>query len=152
MARGQRPAQLAAGRVRVAVRGLQRRLCRAAAKLDDAANWLPARLSALLLIAAAACTGQDARGAFRIWRRDRRNHSSPNSAQTESAMAGALGVRLAGPASYFGTLHDKPYIGDDRRPISPADICTANRMLYVGSALALLVLGALRAGIALLCI
>ena len=125
---------------------------RAAAKLDDAANWLPARLSALLLIAAAACTGQDARGAFRIWRRDRRNHSSPNSAQTESAMAGALGVRLAGPASYFGTLHDKPYIGDGRRPISPADICTANRMLYVGSALALLVLGALRAGIALLCI
>ena len=106
----------------------------------------------LLLIAAAACTGQDARGAFRIWRRDRRNHSSPNSAQTESAMAGALGVRLAGPASYFGTLHDKPYIGDDRRPISPADICTANRMLYVGSALALLALGALRAGIALLCI
>ena len=75
---------------------------RAAAKLDDAANWLPARLSALLLIAAAACTGQDARGAFRIWRRDRRNHASPNSAQTESAMAGALGVRLAGPASYFG--------------------------------------------------
>ena len=125
---------------------------RAAARLDDAANWLPARLSALLLIAAAACTGQDARGAFRIWRRDRRNHSSPNSAQTESAMAGALGVRLAGPASYFGTLHDKPYIGDDRRPISPADICTANRMLYVGSALALLALGALRAGIALLCI
>ena len=125
---------------------------RAAARLDDAANWLPARLSALLLIAAAACTGQDARGAFRIWRRDRRNHSSPNSAQTESAMAGALGVRLAGPASYFGTLHDKPYIGDGRRPISPADICTANRMLYVGSALALLVLGALRAGIALLCI
>ena len=124
---------------------------RAAARLDDAANWLPARLSALLLIAAAACTGQDARGAFRIWRRDRRSHSSPNSAQTESAMAGALGVRLAGPASYFGTLHDKPYIGDDRRPISPADICTANRMLYVGSALALLVLGALRAGIVLLC-
>ena len=110
---------------------------RAAARLDDAANWLPARLSALLLIAAAACTGQDARGAFRIWRRDRRNHASPNSAQTESACAGALGVQLAGPAYYFGEYYPKPTIGDALRPIEPQDILRANRMMYVASGFAL---------------
>ena len=71
---------------------------RCAAKLDDAANWLPSRLAALLWVAAAALTGNSARGAWRIWRRDRRRHASPNSAQPESACAGALGVQLAGPA------------------------------------------------------
>lgn len=88
---------------------------RAAAKLDDAANYLPARMAALLLAGAAALTGQDARGALRIWRRDRRSHASPNSAQTEAVMAGALGVQLAGPASYFGKLYEKPTIGDALR-------------------------------------
>ena len=75
---------------------------RAAAKLDDVANYIPSRLAALLWIMAAAFTRNDAKGAWRIWRRDRRNHASPNSAQTESACAGALGVQLAGPAYYFG--------------------------------------------------
>lgn len=120
---------------------------RAAAKLDDAANWLPSRLAALLLVAAAPLTGQNAGRAFAIWRRDRRKHASPNSAQTESAMAGALGVRLAGPASYFGKIHQKPWIGDDTRPIEPEDITRAGRMLYAGSVLALLLLCGARLGI-----
>ena len=120
---------------------------RAAAKLDDAANWLPSRLAALLLVAAAPLTGQNAGRAFALWRRDRRKHASPNSAQTESAMAGALGVRLAGPASYFGRVLEKPWIGDDTRPIEPQDITRANRMLYVGSALALVLFCGVRLGI-----
>ncbi len=120
---------------------------RAAAKLDDAANWLPSRLAALLLVAAAPLTGQNAKRAFAIWRRDRRKHASPNSAQTESAMAGALGVQLAGPASYFGKVHQKPWIGDDTRPIEPQDITRAGRMLYAGSALALVLFCGARLGI-----
>lgn len=111
---------------------------RAAAKLDDAANYLPSRIAALLWIAAAALTGNDAKGAWRIWRRDRRNHASPNSAQTESACAGALGVQLAGPATYFGEYYDKPTIGDAARAIEPKDILRANRMMRVASVLGLI--------------
>ena len=110
---------------------------RCAAKLDDAANWLPSRLAALLWVAAAALTGNSARGAWRIWRRARRRHASPNSAQTESACAGALGVQLAGPAYYFGEYYDKPTIGDPLREIEPRDILRANRMMYAESLLAL---------------
>ena len=110
---------------------------RCAAKLDDAANWLPSRLAALLWVAAAALTGNSARGAWRIWRRDRRRHASPNSAQTGSACAGALGVQLAGPAYYFGEYYDKPTIGDPLREIEPWDILRANRMMYAESLLAL---------------
>ena len=110
---------------------------RAAAKLDDVANYIPSRLAALLWVAAAALTGSDAKGAWRIWRRDRRNHASPNSAQTESACAGALGVQLAGPAYYFGEYYPKPTIGDALRPIEPQDILRADRMMYAASVLAL---------------
>lgn len=117
---------------------------RAAAHLDDVAGYLPARLGALFWIAAAALTGRDAGGAWRIWRRDRRCHASPNSAQTESACAGALGVQLAGPAYYFGKLYEKPTIGDPSRPIEAEDILRANRMLYTASVLALVVGLALR--------
>ena len=112
---------------------------RCAAKLDDAANWLPSRLAALLWVAAAALTGGSAKGAWRIWRRDRHNHASPNSAQTESACAGALGVQLAGPAYYFGTYYDKPTIGDALRPIEPEDILRADRMMYTESVFALVI-------------
>ena len=110
---------------------------RAAAKLDDAANYLPSRIAGLLWAAAAALTGNSASGAWKIWRRDRRNHASPNSAQTESACAGALGIQLAGPACYFGEYYDKPTIGDPLRPIEPEDIRRANRMMYAESLLAL---------------
>ena len=110
---------------------------RCAAKLDDVANWQPSRLAGLLWVAAAALTGGSAAGAWKIWRRDRRNHASPNSAQTESACAGALGVQLAGPAYYFGEYYNKPTIGDPLRPIEPQDIVRANRMMYAESLLAL---------------
>ena len=118
---------------------------RAAAKLDDAANYLPSRLAGLLWCAAAALTGNSPKGAWRIWRRDRHNHASPNSAQTESACAGALGVQLAGPAYYFGEYYAKPTIGDPLRPIEPEDIRRANRMMYAESVLALAVGLAVRA-------
>ena len=103
------------------------------AKLDDVVNFIPSRISALLMIVAAAISGKDfnAKRAFYIFKRDRYNHKSPNSAQTESACAGALGVRLAGNAVYFGKLVEKPFIGDDLRPIETEDIKRANRLMYV---------------------
>ena len=110
---------------------------RVPAKLDDAANYIPSRLAGLLWVAAAAFTHNDAKGAWKIWRRDRRRHASPNSAQTESACAGALGVQLAGPAYYFGQYYPKLTIGDALRPIEPEDILRANRMMYVASSFAL---------------
>ena len=110
---------------------------RVPAKLDDVANYIPSRLAGLLWVAAAAFTHNDAKGAWKIWRRDRRNHASPNSAQTESACAGALGVQLAGPAYYFGEYSAKPTIGDALRPIEPEDILRANQMMYVASSFAL---------------
>ena len=119
-------------------------LGRFAAKLDDVLNFIPSRLSALLMIAVCPLLRLDAKNAFRIWRRDRRKHASPNSAQTESACAGALHLRLAGDAWYFGTLHKKPYIGDDDRQIEPADIRRANRLMYGTSLLMLLLSAAVR--------
>ena len=110
---------------------------RPAARLDDGANYLPSRLSALLLVAAAWLLGEDGKGAWRIWRRDRRNHASPNSAQTESACAGSLGVQLAGPASYFGKRVEKPTIGDPLRDIQPRDILRANRIMAAASVVGL---------------
>ena len=117
---------------------------RAAARLDDLVNYIPARLSALLLIAAAHLTGEDAGNALRIWRRDRRNHASPNSGQCEAAAAGALHLRLCGPASYFGVRHDKPYIGDDDRPVTPGDIDRVCRMESAGTLLALAVFSGMK--------
>ena len=107
---------------------------RAAAKFDDFVNYIPARLAALELILAAKLCGFDAKNALRIWKRDRHNHASPNSAQTESAVAGALGLRLAGPAVYFGKTLDKPYIGDELRRIEPEDIRRAQKMMFAAAA------------------
>lgn len=104
-----------------------------AAKLDDFVNYIPARISALLMILSCFFLGKDYDGkhAFYIWKRDRYNHASPNSAQTESACAGALHIRLAGDASYFGKVVKKPFIGDDDRPVEYEDIRRANRLLYM---------------------
>lgn len=112
----------------------------AAARLDDVANFLPSRLAAVLMIASAFLLGMDGPGAFRIYCRDRKNHKSPNAAQTESVMAGALGVELAGNAWYFGKLYEKPTIGDPKRPIEIEDIRRSHRLLYGTSILALAVL------------
>ncbi len=115
---------------------------RFAAKLDDAANFIPARLSAWLMIAAAYLTGLKGKNACKIYLRDRKNHSSPNSAQTESVCAGALGVQLAGDAYYFGKLYAKPTIGDPTRPIEAADIRRSHRLMYGTTLLMLLLIWA----------
>ena len=110
-------------------------LGRYAAKLDDFVNYLPARISAWLLIIASAVGGQDfdAGRAYRIWKRDRFNHKSPNAAQTESVCAGALGLKLAGDAQYFGRIVKKPSIGDAIRQIEPEDIRRANKLMIIAS-------------------
>lgn len=115
---------------------------RTAARLDDLLNLIPSRLSALLMIGASYLLGMDGRNAARIYRRDRYNHKSPNSAQTEAVCAGALGVQLAGDAYYFGILQEKPTIGDDLRPVEAEDIKRANRLLYMTAALALVFMSA----------
>lgn len=106
---------------------------RAAAKLDDVMNYVPARISAYVMIFAAYIGGRDFNGGYakKIYKRDNRNHASPNSAQTESVCAGALGIRLAGDASYFGKLVKKPYIGDALRGVETEDIRRVNRLMYI---------------------
>ena len=115
---------------------------RCAAKLDDAANYIPARISGWLMVLAAGFVRLNVRNAACIYRRDRRNHASPNSAQTEAAMAGALDVQLAGDAYYFGKLYKKPTIGDQNRTIEAEDIVRANRLLYATAVLGLTVCSA----------
>ena len=114
---------------------------RFAAKLDDVVNFLPSRISALFMILAAYLGGKDYSGkrAFKIWKRDRFNHASPNSAQTEAACAGALGVRLAGDASYFGKVVKKPFIGDDTRPVETEDIKRSCRLMYITAFISVIV-------------
>ena len=119
------------------------------AKMDDVFNYIPSRLTALFMIAAAGLCGMDGRNAWRIWRRDSRKHASPNSAQTEAACAGALRVKLAGDAYYFGKLYKKDSIGDGIRPIEPEDIGRAGRLMYVTAALMLAAGILLRCGLML---
>lgn len=104
---------------------------RFAAKLDDIVNFIPSRFTAILMIAASFVLGYNTKNAFRIWRRDRRSHKSPNSAQTESVCAGALEIQLAGDAYYFGNLVKKDTIGDNIKAIKNEDIKRANKMMYV---------------------
>ncbi len=112
---------------------------RAAARFDDVLNYIPARLSGALMSAAASFCGLDAGNAWKIFLRDRRNHSSPNSAHTEAAAAGALHIQLAGNAYYFGKLYEKPTIGDPDRPVEYEDIRRVNRLLYATAVLTLIV-------------
>ncbi len=112
------------------------------ARLDDVLNWLPARATALLMCAAAWLTGQDARGAWRIVKRDHANHKSPNCAWSEAAAAGALHIQLGGTHTYFGKPVEKPTIGDDRRPAARSDIGKTCRLMYAASLLALCVIAA----------
>lgn len=107
------------------------------ARLDDVANFIPARLSLLLLALAAKICGYDAASALRIGWRDRHNHSSPNCAWPEAAVAGALGIRLSGPNDYFGERVEKPWIGEATREVSVDDIPATIRMMNVASLLAL---------------
>ena len=115
---------------------------RCAARLDDLLNLIPSRISALLMIAASPVLKLDGAGALRIFLRDRYNHKSPNSAQTEAACAGALQVQLAGDAYYFGTLYKKPTIGDNIRPVENEDIRRANKLMMGTAWLAVVLLTA----------
>lgn len=110
---------------------------RFAAKADDVANFIPARLSALLMLAAGWLLRLDAKNGLRMFARDRMKHASPNSAQTESVCAGLMGLRLAGDAWYHGVRHEKEYIGDARREIENEDIPRVCRLMYVTAILAL---------------
>ena len=110
---------------------------RCAAKLDDLANMLPARITGLVMIGAAFVLGLDGKNAWKIFWRDRYNHLSPNSAMTESVTAGALNIQLGGDHFYFGKLVHKDTIGDDIRPVCPEDIVKTNRLLYMTAVLCL---------------
>lgn len=125
---------------------------RCAAKLDDLANFLPARLSAIFMILGAFLAGYNGKNAAKIFKRDRFNHASPNSAQTEAVMAGALEIQLAGNAFYFGKLYEKPTIGDAIRSVQYEDIRKANQLLYVSAALAAVTFAAVRQIIWILCV
>ena len=115
---------------------------RTAAKLDDVCNFLPSRIAGLLMCLA-ACFGFDASGAWRIFRRDRKNHLSPNSAQTEAACAGALGLQLGGAHLYFGKMVEKPTIGDASGTVCRADVRRANDLALITAILALVILAVL---------
>ena len=106
---------------------------RFAAKLDDIANYIPSRISAYLMIFASKIMGCNSRNAYRIFKRDSRNHASPNSAQTESVVAGALEIQLAGDAYYFGKLYKKPFIGDGIKPIKYDNIADSIKLMYMTS-------------------
>lgn len=113
-----------------------------AARLDDLANWLPARLTALLLTAAAALLGHSAKGAWRVLRADARRHASPNAGWPEAAVAGALGVALGGPARYGGVVHARPVLGGGGGAPGADHVARAVRLLWLA--------GGMAAGLALL--
>ena len=123
---------------------------RFAAKLDDVVNYLPARISAYQMILSSFFLKYDYKNAFKIYKRDRYNHASPNSAQTESVCAGALDVQLAGNAYYFGKLYEKPTIGDDIREINYDDIKKANRLLYCTSIISIVIISVIKITIILM--
>ena len=113
------------------------------AKMDDVFNYIPARLTAWFMVAAAFLTGMDGENAWKIYLRDKRKHASPNSAQSEAVCAGALDVQLAGDAVYFGKIYKKDYIGDTIRKIEPEDILRAGKLMYMTTILMMVVFGGL---------
>lgn len=123
---------------------------RAAARLDDVVNFIPARIGAYLMIFSAALLGYDSKHAWRVFKRDRRKSDSPNAGQTESVCAGALNISLQGNAQYFGRLVEKPEIGDAKRPVEYADIYKTNRMMYVSTFLMVVLVIACRTIIVLI--
>lgn len=114
---------------------------RCAAWLDDIVNFIPSRVSALIMLLSSFILKMDYKRAYIVFKRDRFNHASPNSAQTESVCAGAMGIRLSGDAYYFGKLYKKPFIGDDINPVTADNIKAANRLMYLSAVLALVIFG-----------
>ena len=120
-----------------------------AARFDDVVNFIPSRVTGLLFVLLSYGASYSRKKAWYIFRRDRKKHASPNSAQSESAMAGSLGVTLGGDASYFGTIHKKSTIGDPDREILPSDIVLANKLMVRASAAALVLFAVIRTAILL---
>ena len=112
----------------------------ASARTDDVASFIPARVSGILMVFASAFCRYDTAGAWRCFIRDRNKHLSPNSAQTESSCAGALGIQLGGTHDYFGKPVEKPTLGDEKRKAEPEDIRRANQLLTVTSILTFIML------------
>ncbi len=108
---------------------------RAAARIDDAANYVPARLSVLFIAAAAQLARQKGLAALKIGFRDGRKHTSPNAGYAEAAFAGALEVRLGGPGTYHGARIEKPYLGKEYRAVATDDIPRACRLMVIASLL-----------------
>ena len=125
---------------------------RAAAKTDDVVNFIPSRISAFLMIISCPLCRLDGKNALKIFLRDRFKHTSPNAAQTESVFAGALNVRLNGPAFYGGILHEKEWLGDDIRAIDPGDIRRSGYLMYTASCMMLIIGVLIRMGVILICL
>jgi adenosylcobinamide-phosphate synthase len=121
------------------------------ARADDIANYIPSRISAYIMILSAYITGFDAKNAYRIYKRDRYKHASPNSAHTEAVCAGALGIKLAGNAFYFGKLCEKEYIGDEINEIKPKNIKQANKLMYMTAFISMIMIFAVKTAIILRC-
>ncbi len=121
-----------------------------AARLDDVVGYIPARLTAYMMILSASFIELDSKNALKIYKRDKHNHASPNSAHSEAACAGALGIMLAGDAYYFGKLYKKPTIGDNNRDIEYEDIRRANNLMIISSFFTLVFTAAFAVAIKLL--
>ena len=109
------------------------------AKVDDVANFIPARITGILIVLASMILGYDYKNSLKIFLRDRKNHSSPNSAHSEASVAGALGVQFGGKVSYFGKEIDKPTIGDKTKEFELEDIRKNIRIMYITSFLSLVI-------------
>ena len=116
------------------------------AKVDDAANFIPARITGILIVLASMILGYDYKNSLKIFIRDRKNHSSPNSGHAEAGVAGALGVQFGGRVSYFGKEVDKPVIGDKTKDFELEDIRKNIRIMYVTSFLSLVIFSLIFAG------
>ena len=117
------------------------------AKLDDVANFIPARITGILIVIASIILGYDYKNSLKIFIRDRKNHSSPNSGHAEAGVAGALGVQFGGKVSYFGKEVDKPVIGDKTKDFELEDIKKNIKIMYVASFLSLAVFSVISVGI-----
>ena len=120
------------------------------AKLDDVANFIPARITGILIVIASMILGYDYKNSLKIFIRDRKNHSSPNSGHAEAGVAGALGVQFGGRISYFGKEVDKPVIGDKIKDFELDDIKKNIKIMYAASFLSLVMFSVISLGICFL--
>ena len=110
------------------------------AKFDDVLNFIPARIGSMLMIVAGLILGYDWKNGMKIFKRDRKNHSSPNSAHSESVVAGLLNIQLGGANRYFGKIVKKPVIGDRNEKVKGQDIHRTNRILVATDVLTIIIL------------